>query len=119
MLCRYYKKRLLKKIKSVKEDYFKTKEYLGEFVVKEMKPLEVTGEIAEYAAYEEYETIRNSTGSLKKAVTLASARRVINFDEDGMKGERFIVVRELEDTDKNPKGNLFTSKMYLYCDRRW
>ncbi|MFD1851571.1 MerR family transcriptional regulator [Oceanobacillus bengalensis] len=109
-----YKKRLLKKIKSVKEDYYKIKEHLGEFTITEMKPLEVKGEITEYAAYEEYETIRNSTENLKKAVTLTSARRVIHFDEEGMKEERFIVVRKIEDADKNFKGEVLSHPKCIY-----
>ncbi|WP_163581764.1 MerR family transcriptional regulator [Gracilibacillus saliphilus] len=109
-----YKKRLLKKINSVKEDYCKIKEHLGEFTVKEMEPIEVKGELTEYAAYDEYEIIRNSTESLKKAVTLTSARRVIHFDEEGIKKERFIVVREIEDTDNSLKGEVLSHSKCIY-----
>ncbi|MFD1412485.1 MerR family transcriptional regulator [Oceanobacillus jeddahense] len=109
-----YKKRLLKKINSVKKDYCKIKQHLGEFTVKEMEPLEIKGEITEYAAYEEYEIIRNSTESLKKAVTLTSARRVIHFDDEGIKEEKFIVVRKIEDNDKTPKGEVLSYPKCIY-----
>lgn len=109
-----YKKHLLEKVKSVKEDYYKVKEYLGKFTVTEMKPLEVKGEITGYAAYEEYETIRNNTDSLKKAVTLMSASRVIDFDEEGMKANRFIVVRNIEDTDKDIEGEVLAHPKCIY-----
>lgn len=109
-----YKKRLLKKIKTVKEDYYRIKEHLGKYTVTDMKPLEVKGEITEYAAYEEYEIIRNSTESIKNAVTLTSARRVIHFDEEGMKEERFIVVRKIEDSDQNLIGEVLSHPKCIY-----
>ena len=40
-----YKKLLLKKVRLIKEDCEKVKKYLGKYTIKEMKPLEVKGEI--------------------------------------------------------------------------
>ncbi|WP_062109846.1 MerR family transcriptional regulator [Bacillus niameyensis] len=104
-----YKKLLLKQIKSVKEDYSKIQEHLGKFTVKEMKPLEIKGELTDYTAFNEYEIIRNNSENLKKAVTLNSVRRVIHFDREGIKADRFIVVNKKEDTD-----NHLTSKVIAY-----
>lgn len=61
-----YKKLLLKKLQIVKEDCKKTKQFLGEYVVKEMKPLEVNGEIEHFTAYDEYESLKKNTDRLKK-----------------------------------------------------
>ncbi|MFD2046586.1 MerR family transcriptional regulator [Ornithinibacillus salinisoli] len=109
-----YKKLLLKQIRSVKEDCSKIKEHLGKFTVKEMKPLEVKGEITDYTAYNEYEILRNSTENLKKAVTLTSARRVIRFDREGIKDDKFIIVTKVEDTDKNLKGEVHAYPKCIY-----
>jgi DNA-binding transcriptional MerR regulator len=109
-----YKKLLLKQIKSVKEDCYKINEHLGKYTVKEMKPIEVRGEITDYTAYDEYEDIRNSTESLKKPVTLTSARRVIHFDGDGIKEDKFIIVTKVEDTDEDLKGVILAHPKCLY-----
>lgn len=109
-----YKKLLLKQIESVKEDCYRIKEHLGKFTVREMKPLEVKGEITDYTAYNEYEIIRNSTENLQKAVTLTSARRVIRFDEEGIKEDKFIVVTKKEDTDKSSKGEVLAHPKCIY-----
>lgn len=61
-----YKKLLLKKLQIVKEDCEKTTQFLGKYVVKEMKPLEVNGEIEHFTAYDEYESLKKNTDSLKK-----------------------------------------------------
>src|SRR5690606_37494501 len=100
-----YKKRLLQKIKSVKEDCDNIKQYLGKFTIKEMKPIQVIGEITDYTAYDEYDIIRDHTTNLKKAVTLTSIRRVIHFDEDGITKDQFIVVSNVDDEDSEHKAN--------------
>ncbi|WP_102026226.1 MerR family transcriptional regulator [Salirhabdus sp. Marseille-P4669] len=109
-----YKKRLLKQIKAAKEECNKIKELLGTYTIKEMKPLEVIGEISDYKAYHEYEMIRRHTEGLKKAVTLKSVRRVIHFDENGIKDDRFIVVKQVEDTDDSLKGEVLAHPKCIY-----
>lgn len=117
-----YKKLLLKKIQIVKEDCEKIKQFLGEYTVQEMKPLEIKGEIKHFTAYDEYETLKKNTDSLKKAVTLTSLRRVINFNEEGMIEDGFIIVREVEDYDKEIKGEILSHPKCIYTvieDGRW
>jgi DNA-binding transcriptional MerR regulator len=109
-----YKKLLLEQIKSVKEDCYKIKEYLGKFAIKEMKPFKIKGEITDYTAYNEYEMIRNETEGLKKAVTLTSVRRVIRFDEEEIKEDKFIVVNEINDTERGAKDKIFTYPKCIY-----
>lgn len=109
-----YKKLLLKKIKSVQENCTKIKEHLGKFTIKEMKPLEVKGEITDYTAYNEYEVIRKNTENIKKAVTLTEARRVIYFDDKGIKKDNFIIVKNIEDTEKTPEGKILSYPKCLY-----
>lgn len=117
-----YKKLLLKKLQIVKEDCEKTKQFLGKYVVKEMKPLEVNGEIEHYTAYEEYESLKKNTDSLKKAVTLTSLRRVISFNEEGIIEDKFIIVRKVEDFDKGLEGEILSHPKCIYTvieDGRW
>ncbi|SET48291.1 DNA-binding transcriptional regulator, MerR family [Oceanobacillus limi] len=109
-----YKKLLLKKIKSVKEDCVKIREQLGKYTIKEMKPLKVEGELSDYTAYNEYEIIRNNTEKMKKAVTLTSARRVIHFDSDEIKMDKFIVVSKLDDTAQNHNGEVLAHPKCIY-----
>ncbi|WP_082918223.1 MerR family transcriptional regulator [Oceanobacillus sp. Castelsardo] len=109
-----YKKRVLKQIKSVKEDCNKIKRHLDHYTIKEMKPIEVKGEITDYTAYNEYDIIRNGTESLNRAVTLMSVRRVIRFDEEEMKEDKFIVVNEIEDTNNSPKGEVLAHPKCIY-----
>lgn len=109
-----YRKGLLKKVKAVKDNWNKIKQHLGKFSVKEMKPIEVIGEISDYTAYNEYEIIRN-TENVKKPVTLTSARRVIYFDEEGgILEDKFIIVKNAEDTDENHKGEVLIHPKCLY-----
>ncbi|MGL5755422.1 MAG: MerR family transcriptional regulator [Paraclostridium sp.] len=109
-----YKKLLLKKIRLIKEDCEKVKQYLGKYTIKEMKPLEVKGEIKSVTDYDEYETLRKNTHSLKNAVTLTSLRRVISFNEKGMIGDKFIIVKEVEDFNKNIEGEVITHQNCIY-----
>lgn len=117
-----YKNLLLKRIKSVKEDCKKIKQYLGKYTIKEMEPLEVKGEITDITAYDEYQIIQKNTVKLKKAVILTGLRRVINFDEKGIIGDKFVVVRKVEDFDRNIEGEVHTHPKCIYTiieNGRW
>lgn len=117
-----YKNLLLKKVQIVKEDCEKIKQFLGKYVVKEMKPLEVNGEIEHFTAYDEYESLKKNTDSLKKAVTLTSLRRVISFNKEGIIEDKFIIVRKIEDFDKELEGEILSHPKCIYTvieDGRW
>lgn len=117
-----YKNLLLKRIKCVKEDCEKIKQHLGEYTIKAMKPLEVKGEITDLTAYDEYEVIQKNTNNLKEAVTFKGLRRVITFDEKGITGDKFIVVRKVEDFDKDIEGEVLTHPKCIYIileNGRW
>jgi len=117
-----YNKLLLKKIQIVKEDCEKIKKYLGVYVVKEMKPIEIKGEMEHYTSYDEYDTLKESTDRLKKAVILTSLRRVIRFNDEGMLEDKFIIVRKVEDFDKAIEGEILSHPKCLYTiveDGRW
>jgi DNA-binding transcriptional MerR regulator len=109
-----YKKLLLKKVRLIKEDCEKIKQYLGKYTIKEMKPLEVKGEIKNITDYDKYEILRKNTASLKNAVTLTALRRVISFNEEGMIGDKFIIVREVEEFDKNIEGEVLAHPNCIY-----
>lgn len=117
-----YNKLLLKKIQIVKEDCEKIKKYLGVYEVKEMKPIEIKGEMEHYTSYDEYDTLKESTDRLKKAVILTSLRRVIRFNDKGMLEDKFIIVRKVEDFDKAIEGEILSHPKCLYTiveDGRW
>lgn len=117
-----YKNLLLTHIKSVKEDCQKIKQYLGKYTIKEMKPLEVKGELTDFTAYDEFEIIQKGPVKLKKAVTLADLRRVISFDEEGLKEEKFIVVRKITDFNIDVISEVLTYPKCIYTvleDGRW
>ncbi|MGE7094195.1 MerR family transcriptional regulator [Lysinibacillus sp. NPDC048646] len=117
-----YKKLLLKKLQIVKEDCKKIKQFLGKYIVKEMKPLEIKGEIEHFTAYDEYETLKENTDSLKKAVTLTSLRRVIRFNDTGILEDKFIIVRKVADFHKEIEGEILSHPKCMYTvieDGRW
>ncbi|CEP43816.1 MerR family transcriptional regulator [Paraclostridium sordellii] len=109
-----YKKLLLKKVRLIKEDCEKIKQYLGKYTIKEMKPLEVKGEIKNITDYDKYEILRKNTDSLKNAVTLTALRRAISFNEEGMIGDKFVIVREVEEFDKNIEGEVLAHPNCIY-----
>lgn len=87
-----------------------------------MKPLEIKGEIEHFTAYDKYETLKKNTDSLKKAVTLTSLRRVISFNEEGIIEDKFIIVRKVEDFDKEIEGEILSHPKCIYTvieDGRW
>lgn len=117
-----YKKLLLKKIQIVKEDCEKIKQFLGEYTVKEMKPLEIKGEIEHFTAFDEYETLKENTDSLKNAITLTSLRRVIRFNDEGILEDKFIIVRKVNDTHEENEGEILSHPKCMYTiieDGRW
>ncbi|MGE7693818.1 MerR family transcriptional regulator [Lysinibacillus sp. NPDC094177] len=117
-----YKKLLLKKLRIVKEDCEKIKQFLGQYIVKEMKPLEIKGEIKHFTAYDEYDTVKKNADSLKKAVTLTSLRRVISFNEEDIIEDKFIIVRKVEDPDEEIEGEILSHPKCIYTiieDGRW
>lgn len=117
-----YNKLLLKKLQIVKEDCEKIKKYLGVYTVKEMKPIEIKGEMEHYTSYDEYDTLKESTDRLKKAVILTSLRRVIRFNDEGMLEDKFIIVRKVKDFDKAIEGEILSHPKCLYTiveDGRW
>lgn len=109
-----YKNLLLKRIRSVKKDCEKIKQHLGEYTIKEMALLEVKGEITASTAYDEYDIIQKNAESLKEAVTLTGLRRVISFDEEGIKGDKFIVVRKVEGFHKDIEGEVIFYPKCIY-----
>lgn len=117
-----YKKLLLRKIQLVKEDCEKIKLYLGRYTIKEMKPIEVKGEIKHVTSYDDYEALSKHTKGLKKALTLTALRRVISFNEKGITEDKFIIVRELEDINENVEGEVLVHPKCIYTiieDGRW
>ncbi|MFJ5564948.1 MerR family transcriptional regulator [Lysinibacillus xylanilyticus] len=117
-----YKKLLLKKLQIVKEDCEKIKQFLGQYIVKEMKPLEIKGEIEHFTAYDEYDTLKKNADSLKKAVTLTSLRRVVSFNEEGMIEDKFIIVRKVKDPVEEIEGEILSHPKCIYTimeDGRW
>ena len=79
-----------------------------------MKPLEAKGEIKNVTDYNEYEILRDNSENLKKAVTLTALRRVISFNEEGMIGDKFIIIREVEDFHKDIDGEIIAHENCLY-----
>ncbi len=117
-----YKQLLLKKLQTVQEDCQKIQQYLGTFTIKEMKPLAMLGVIDHYTAYEEYDALKENTDSLKKAVILTSLRRVIQFNEQGMQKDKFMIVRKLEENEKALEEQVLCHPKCLYTvieDGRW
>lgn len=117
-----YKSLLLKRIQLVKSDCQKVKQYLGKYMIKEMKSLKVKGEITDLAAHDEYDILQNNPGNLKQAVTLTGLRRVITFDEEGIIGDRFIVVHKVEDINEDIEGEVLTYPKCIYTiieNGRW
>lgn len=109
-----YKNLILRRIKLVKEDCNKVKQYLGKYDIKEMKPLEVRGEITNITSFDEYDIIQNNMNNLKKAVTLTGLRRVISFDEESIMGDKFIVVKKVEDFNENIEGQVIYHPKCIY-----
>lgn len=117
-----YKNLLLKKLQNAKEDCQKIQQYLGTYTIKEMKPLAMLGVIDHYTAYEEYDALKENTDSLKKAVILTSLRRVIQFNEQGMEEDKFMIVRKLEENEKTLEEQVLYHPKCLYTvieDGRW
>lgn len=117
-----YKNLLLKKLQNAQEDCQKIQQYLGTFTIKEMKPLAMLGVIDHYTAYEEYDALKENTDSLKKAVILTSLRRVIQFNEQGMQEDKFMIVRKLEENEKALQEQVLYHPTCLYTvieDGRW
>ncbi|QTD40455.1 MerR family transcriptional regulator [Sporosarcina sp. Te-1] len=114
-----YKKLMLKKLQMIKEDCEKIEQFSGTYTIREMKPLEIKGEIEHINSYDEYETLKENMDSLKNAVTLSSLRRVIRFNDEGILEEKFIIVRRVEDS---PKGEILSHPKCMYTiieDGRW
>lgn len=109
-----YKNLLLKRIKSVKEDCKRIKQHFGGYTITEMKPVEVKSEITNFFAYNEFKNLQKNTDNLKEAVTLTGAMRVISVDEEGINGNRFIVVRKVEDLDKDIEGEVIAYSKCIY-----
>lgn len=93
------KKLLLQRIHSVKQGCERIQEYLGEYTIKEMKPLVVKDEISNFKAYDEYKVIRKNTDHPRTAVTLSNLRRIVSFDDTGITGDRFVVVQDAQNCD--------------------
>ncbi|MCR8644224.1 MerR family transcriptional regulator [Paenibacillus sp. N1-5-1-14] len=117
-----YQKLLLTKLQSVKEDCQKIEQFLGKFTIKEMKPIEIKGELEHYTAYDEYETLSKHTDNLKKAITLTSLRRIIQFNDQGMIGDQFVIVKKVDDLDQKTEGEIRSHPRCMYTvieDGRW
>ncbi|WP_028543302.1 MerR family transcriptional regulator [Paenibacillus taiwanensis] len=117
-----YKKQLLKKLQTVKENCEKINHFLENYTVKEMQPIEIKGEIDHVTAYHEYDALKENTVSLKKAVTLTSLTRVISFNDEGILEDKFLIVRKAEDFDKELEGEIIAHPKCMYTvieDGRW
>lgn len=110
-----YKKLLLKQMEKVQENCEKVKQYLGKYTLKEMKPLEVRGELTHVNAYTEYDILQQHTTGLKRAVTLTDLRRIVYFDGKDITADRFVVVKEIEEDQlKATEGELFQYPRCIY-----
>lgn len=117
-----YKKLLLKHVRLIKENCEKIKLNFGKYTIREMKPLEIKGEITDFNSYDEYEILKKNTNNLKKAITLASLRRVINFDQTGITGDKYIVVEGIDDLKNGADRKIIYYSKCIYTiieDGRW
>lgn len=117
-----YKKLLLKQLHELKEGCQNIKQYLDAYTIKEMKPLEIKGNITDFTAYEEYELLKKNTDSLKEAVTLTDVRRIISFDEKGVIGNRCVIVNKIEDIEESMAVEIVAYPKCIYTiaeEGRW
>jgi len=108
------KQYLLKQLKKVKEHSLKTTKHLGVFSIIDMPQFIVKGEITDVFTYEDYDVLKTHTDNSKKAVTLSKLMRIVSFDDEGIKGNRFVVVKEKESPDENTGEEVIAHKKCLY-----
>lgn len=105
---------LLKRIQEMKEACVRIQDQLGVFSIREMKPLIVTGEIADSKAYEEYSVIQGAAEQLKTAVTLKDLRRLVYFNKEGIYNNRFVLVKEMENGESGSGREIFSHKKCVH-----
>ncbi|WBW97344.1 MerR family transcriptional regulator [Oceanirhabdus sp. W0125-5] len=109
-----YKNLLLKRIKVIKDNCKKIKDYLGKFIIAEMKPLVVKGELSDFFAYDEYDIIQKHSNNLKNAVTFTGLVRVINYTKQDCFENKFLVVNRVENYDEDIEGEIISYSKCLY-----
>lgn len=109
-----YKKLLLNRIKSLKEDCKRIKENLNKFTIRKMNPMEIVEEIEDSDTIGKLASLQGKPFSLKKAVTLTGLTRIINFTNEGSIEDRFVVCRKINKREKNIKGEVISHEKCLY-----
>lgn len=109
-----YKRMLLNNIKTVKDNYKTIKENLWKYSIKEMKPVEVKGEFQLENMLEQYDLLKEGEKKLKKATTLKTLTRVINFDDKGIIGHKYIVVKKINEDDKETEREIISYPKCIY-----
>lgn len=99
---------LLKRLKATKIDCAKIDKHLGNFTIKEMQSMEIIKEISHTKAYKEFPYKSRNKNSQR--LTLHGLFREIQFDQTGITGERYIVLKE----GKHQQGEFISYPKCLY-----
>lgn len=109
-----YKKLSLKRIKIMEDKIKKIKENLDEFSIREMKPIEVVGEIDKTDVLEEYGVLEETIEDLNEVVSLDGLSRIMYYDEKGIVKERYVLYKNLDDCDRGKVYNVISYPKCLY-----
>ncbi|MCK5129446.1 MAG: MerR family transcriptional regulator [Clostridiales bacterium] len=108
------KQYLLKQLKKAKEDAINITKNLNVFSIIDMPRFIVKGEIADIFSFVDYDVLKTHTDNSKKAVTLSKLMRIASFDDTGIKGNRFVVVKETKLHEDETDEEIITHKKCLY-----
>lgn len=109
-----YKQQLLEKIKRIEKGCADIKKYLGYYTIREMPLLLIKGEISDFLSYEEYDLLKKKDESKRSSITLTDVRRIIYFNEEGVVGNKCVIVEPVREVGLTNKENIIQHNKCIY-----
>lgn len=105
---------IAKRIEKAQKGCRDIEEYLNKFVIRAMPKVKVLGEISDFRAYSEFEAIHENRDRLDEASIIKKLKRYITFDENGIKTNKILITKDLEEDDSEINDRILSYEKCAY-----
>lgn len=88
--------------------------YLNRFVIKSMPKVKVVGEISDFRAYSEFESVHENRKGLYEDPIIKKLKRYITFNETGIETNKMLITNDVEDDEGKSNDRILSYEKCAY-----
>lgn len=107
-------KSIASRIEKAKKSCDNIQKYLNKFTIKSMPPMKILGEISDFRAYNEFDTIHENKNELNNISIIRSLKRFLTFTEEGIETNKMLVTKEIDYSNNERNQNILKYDKCVY-----